>query len=60
MPPIPIRDLEIQKRESDLAAASFGRGFFILDDYSRAAADYAGGADVGGRAVRAGTQGAHL
>ena len=34
MPPIPIRDLEIQKRESDLAAASFGRGFFILDDYS--------------------------
>jgi len=34
VPPIPIRDLEIQKRESDLAAASFGRGFFILDDYS--------------------------
>jgi photosystem II stability/assembly factor-like uncharacterized protein len=34
MPPIPIRDLEIQKRESDLAAASFGRGFFILDDYA--------------------------
>ena len=34
MPPIPIRDLAIQKRESDLAAASFGRGFFILDDYS--------------------------
>ena len=34
MPPVPIRDLEIQKRESDLAVASFGRGFFILDDYS--------------------------
>jgi hypothetical protein len=34
MPTIPIRDLEIQRRESDLAAASFGRGFFILDDYS--------------------------
>jgi hypothetical protein len=34
MPPVPIRDLEIQKRESDLAAASFGRGFFIVDDYS--------------------------
>ena len=34
MPPIPIRDLAIQKRESDLVAASFGRGFFILDDYS--------------------------
>lgn len=34
MPPIPIRDLEIHQREGDLAAASFGRGFFILDDYS--------------------------
>jgi hypothetical protein len=34
MPPVPIRDLEIQKRESYLAAASFGRGFFILDNYS--------------------------
>jgi photosystem II stability/assembly factor-like uncharacterized protein len=32
LPTIPIRDLEIQKRESDLAAASFGRGFFVLDD----------------------------
>jgi hypothetical protein len=34
MPTIAIRDLEIQKRESDLVAASFGRGFFVLDDYS--------------------------
>jgi photosystem II stability/assembly factor-like uncharacterized protein len=34
MPTITIRDLEIQKRESDLVAASFGRGFFVLDDYS--------------------------
>lgn len=34
MPVIPIRDLEIQKRESDLAMASFGRGFFVLDDYA--------------------------
>ena len=33
IPTIPIRDLEIQKRENDLVAASFGRGFFILDDY---------------------------
>ena len=24
----------IQKRENDLVAASFGRGFFVLDDYS--------------------------
>lgn len=34
MPTIPIRDLEIQTRENDLVAASFGRGFFILDDYT--------------------------
>jgi hypothetical protein len=34
MPTIAIRDLEIQRRESDLVAASFGRGFFILDDYT--------------------------
>ncbi len=34
IPTIAIRDLEIQKREDDLVAASFGRGFFILDDYS--------------------------
>jgi len=34
IPPISIRDLAIQKRENDLVAASFGRGFFIMDDYS--------------------------
>ena len=34
MPTTPIRDLEIQSRENDLVAASFGRGFFILDDYT--------------------------
>lgn len=34
IPPISIRDLAIQQRENDLVAASFGRGFFILDDYS--------------------------
>ena len=33
-PIIAIRDLEIQARESDLVAASFGRGFFVLDDYA--------------------------
>ena len=27
-------DLAIQRRENDLVAASFGRGFYILDDYS--------------------------
>ncbi len=34
IPTIAIRDLEIQRRENDLVAASFGRGFYILDDYS--------------------------
>ncbi|MDA8948536.1 glycosyl hydrolase [Flavobacteriaceae bacterium] len=33
-PTISFRDLTIQERESDLVAASFGRGFYILDDYS--------------------------
>ncbi|MEM6641114.1 MAG: glycosyl hydrolase, partial [Pseudomonadota bacterium] len=34
VPTIPFRDLVIQKRESDLVGATFGRGFYILDDYS--------------------------
>jgi hypothetical protein len=34
MPSIPVRDIAIQKRESDLAVATFGRGFYIMDDYS--------------------------
>ncbi|WP_299463773.1 glycosyl hydrolase [uncultured Microscilla sp.] len=34
LPTVAIRDMEIQKRENDLVLASFGRGFFILDDYS--------------------------
>ena len=34
MPTISIRDIAIQRRENDLVAASFGRGFFVLDDYS--------------------------
>ncbi|MBL0175316.1 MAG: glycosyl hydrolase [Ignavibacteria bacterium] len=34
LPPIAIRDIDIQKRENDLVLASFGRGFYILDDYT--------------------------
>jgi hypothetical protein len=33
-PTISFRDLVIQRRENDLVCASFGRGFFILDDYA--------------------------
>ncbi|MGA9837757.1 MAG: hypothetical protein WBQ26_10615 [Gemmatimonadaceae bacterium] len=32
LPTIPVRDLVIQKREDDLVAATFGRGYYILDD----------------------------
>ncbi len=34
VPTISFRDLAIQKRENDLVGASFGRGFFVFDDYS--------------------------
>ena len=34
LPTIAVRDLEIQRREDDLVLATFGRGFYILDDYS--------------------------
>ncbi len=34
LPTIAIRDIAIQKRENDLVVATFGRGFYILDDYS--------------------------
>ncbi|WP_340111159.1 VPS10 domain-containing protein [Maribellus mangrovi] len=34
LPTIPVRDIAIQERESDLVIATFGRGFYILDDYS--------------------------
>ncbi len=34
LPTIAVRDIEIQRRENDLVLATFGRGFYILDDYS--------------------------
>ena len=34
MPPIQVRDMAVQKRENDLVLATFGRGFYVLDDYS--------------------------
>lgn len=34
LPTICVPDMEIQKRENDLVIATFGRGFYILDDYS--------------------------
>ncbi len=34
LPTVAIRDIEIQRRENDVVLASFGRGFYVLDDYS--------------------------
>ncbi len=34
MPAIAVRDMVIQERENDLVLATFGRGFYILDDYT--------------------------
>ncbi len=33
-PNIPFRDLAIQPRENDVVGATFGRSFYVLDDYS--------------------------
>ncbi len=34
LPTIAVRDIEIQRRENDLIVGTFGRGIYILDDYS--------------------------
>ncbi len=34
LPTIAVRDLAIQERDNDLVLATFGRGFYVLDDYS--------------------------
>ena len=41
VPTISFRDLKIHRRDNDLVGATFGRGFYVLDDYSplRAIAD---------------------
>jgi photosystem II stability/assembly factor-like uncharacterized protein len=33
LPTIAVRDIAIQTRETDLVLATFGRGFYVLDDY---------------------------
>ncbi|MCP4898681.1 MAG: glycosyl hydrolase, partial [bacterium] len=33
-PVVAVRDLQIQRRENDLIVGTFGRGMYILDDYS--------------------------
>ncbi len=34
LPTVAVRDVAIQRRENDLVLATFGRGFYILDDYT--------------------------
>lgn len=34
LPTIAVRDIAIQERENDLVIATFGRGFYVLDNYS--------------------------
>ncbi len=34
LPAIPVRDIAIQERENDLVIATFGRGFYVIDDYT--------------------------
>ncbi len=34
LPTISVRDITIQGRENDLVLGTFGRGFYVLDDYS--------------------------
>ncbi len=31
IPPVPVKDLQIQKRENDLLAATYGRGIYVTD-----------------------------
>ncbi len=34
LPTIAVRDLDIQREHNDLVLGTFGRGFYVLDDYS--------------------------
>jgi photosystem II stability/assembly factor-like uncharacterized protein len=34
VPTIPFRDIELHPRDNDIVGATFGRGFYVLDDYS--------------------------
>ncbi|UTW65211.1 glycosyl hydrolase [bacterium SCSIO 12643] len=34
LPTVAVRDIDIQRQQNDLVLATFGRGFWVLDDYS--------------------------
>ncbi len=48
MPTTPVRDIQLQRRDNDLVAATFGRGFYVLDDYTPLRAVAAGTRADGG------------
>ena len=52
-PTIPHRDIEIQRRDGDVVGATFGRGFYVLDDYAPLR-ELAGGTAVAAAAAEAG------
>ena len=40
LPTIAVRDIDIQRRENDLVLGTFGRGIYILDDYTPLRAEH--------------------
>ncbi|HEX4935658.1 MAG TPA: hypothetical protein VFV33_20905, partial [Gemmatimonadaceae bacterium] len=48
MPTIAVRDVKLHRRDDDLVAATFGRGFYVLDDYTPLRAVAAGTRAEGG------------
>jgi photosystem II stability/assembly factor-like uncharacterized protein len=34
LPPVAVREIQIQRKEDDLVLGTFGRGIYIIDDYS--------------------------
>ncbi|MEO1128196.1 MAG: glycosyl hydrolase [Planctomycetota bacterium] len=34
LPTIAVRDIDVQRRENDLALATFGRGIYVIEDYT--------------------------
>ena len=58
VPTIAFRDLELQRRDGDLVGATFGRGFYVLDDYSPLREIAAGALDGPAQAVGDGPEAA--
>ena len=51
VPTIAFRDIKIHRRDEDLVGATFGRGFYVLDDYTPLREMAAGVLDNGGHAI---------